>query len=120
MFVGSTIASSRALQVDCSSKRFWDKLTNSATTHFFKALYLGTSLSEAARRDGTLKKDFTGKNVQHNLRNERASRKQNASYTQLSAKIAKLETSNKKLMRAKKKRPTPIHPEVMGPVALGN
>ncbi len=47
--------------------------------------------------DGTPKKDFAGKNAQHPLRIEHASHEQNASYVQLSAKIAKLEKSNKKL-----------------------
>ncbi len=52
--------------------------------------------------DGTLKKGFAGKNAQHPSHNECASRKQNASYVQLSMKIAKLEKSNKKLKRARK------------------
>ncbi len=54
--------------------------------------------------DGTPKKGFAGKNTQHPSCNERASCKQNASFAQLSVKIAKLEKSNKKLKRAKKKR----------------
>ena len=54
--------------------------------------------------DGTPKKGFAGKNAQHPLHNECASHEQNASYAQLSVKIAKLEKSNKKLKRAKKKR----------------
>ena len=54
--------------------------------------------------DGTLKKGFAGENAQHNLRNEHASRAQNASYAQLSTKITKLEKSNKKLKCAKKRK----------------
>ncbi len=54
--------------------------------------------------DGTPKKGFAGKNAQHPSCNKHASREQNASYAQLSVKIAKLEKSNKKLKRAKKKR----------------
>ena len=53
--------------------------------------------------DGTPKKGFAGKNTQHPSCNKCASRKQNASYAQLSAKIAKLEKSNKKLKHVKKK-----------------
>ena len=54
--------------------------------------------------DGTPKKGFAGKNAQHPSCNECASHEQNASYMQLSMKIAKLEKSNKKLKRAKKLR----------------
>ena len=54
--------------------------------------------------DGTPKKGFAGKNAQRNTRNESAQREQKSNYAQLSAKIAKLEKSNKKLKRANKKR----------------
>ena len=54
--------------------------------------------------DGTLKKGFAGKNAQRNPRNENAQREQKSNYVQLSAKITKLEKSNKKLKRANKKR----------------
>ena len=54
--------------------------------------------------DGTLTKDFAGKNTQQNSCNKNTSRDQSTSYAQLSEKIAKLEKSNKKLKRAKKKR----------------
>jgi hypothetical protein len=54
--------------------------------------------------DGTPKKGFAGKNAQRNPRNENAQREQKSNYAQLSAKIAKLEKSNKKLKRANKKR----------------
>ncbi len=50
------------------------------------------------------KKGFAGKNAQLPSCNERASCKQNASFAQLSVKIAKLEKSNKKLKHMKKKR----------------
>ena len=55
-------------------------------------------------RVGTLKRAFVGKSAQQqrNLRNRNAPRKSNNSYAQLSAKIAKLEKSNKKLKRANK------------------
>ena len=53
--------------------------------------------------DGTLKKGFAGKNAQRNPRKESASRNQKTNYAQLSAKIAKLEKSNRKLKRASKK-----------------
>ncbi len=51
--------------------------------------------------DGTLKKGFAGKNAQ---RNRSASHNQKSNYVQLSAKIAKLERSNRKLKRTRKKR----------------
>ncbi len=54
--------------------------------------------------DGTPKKGFAGKSAQQNSHNKSASRDQNASYAQLSMKIAKLEKSNKKLKSTKKKR----------------
>ncbi len=54
--------------------------------------------------DGTLKKGFAGKSVQRNPHNESAQREQKSNYAQLSAKIAKLERSNKKLKRANKER----------------
>ena len=53
--------------------------------------------------DGSPKKALQGKNVQHNLHNKRASHQQNASYAKLSAKITKLEKSNKKLKCTKEK-----------------
>ena len=53
--------------------------------------------------DRTPKKGFAGKNTQHNTHNEHTSREQNASYTQLSVKIAKVKKSNQKLKRMKKK-----------------
>ena len=54
--------------------------------------------------DGTPKKGFARNNAQRNPRNESAQRDQKSNYPQLSAKIAKLERSNKKLKRANKKR----------------
>ena len=56
-------------------------------------------------KDGTLKRAFAGKSMQQqrNPRNRNAPRESNNSYAQLSAKIAKLEKSNKKLKRANKK-----------------
>ena len=53
--------------------------------------------------NSTPKKGFAEKNAQHPSRNDCALHKQNASYVQLSAKIAKLEKSNKKLKQANKK-----------------
>ena len=55
-------------------------------------------------KDGTPKKAFTGKSAQRNPRNRNAPREHNTSYVQLSAKIAKLEKSNKKLKCTNKKR----------------
>jgi hypothetical protein len=55
-------------------------------------------------KDGTLKKAFTGKSAKHSPCNRNALREHNTSYAQLSAKIAKLEDSNKKLKRMNKKR----------------
>ena len=49
-------------------------------------------------KDGTPKKAFAGKNMQHNPRTH----KQNTNYPQLSAKIVKLETSNQNLKHANK------------------
>ena len=68
-----------------------------------------------------------GKNMQCNC-NEHASRKPDASCPQLSLKITNLEKFNKKLKCTRKSTSvsiseiatTPIHHEVMGPVALGN
>ena len=54
--------------------------------------------------DGTPKKGFARNNAQRNSRNEGAQRDQKSNYAQLSAKITKLERSNKKLKRANKKR----------------
>ena len=54
--------------------------------------------------DGTPKKGFAGKSTQRSTRNERAQRDQKSNYAQLSAKIAKLEKSNRKLKHASKKR----------------
>ncbi len=53
--------------------------------------------------DGTPKKGFAGKNAQCNLRNGSMSHDQKTNYTLLSAKIAKLEKSNRKLKHASKK-----------------
>ncbi len=53
--------------------------------------------------DGTPKKTFTRKNAQRNPRNGSALRKQKTNFAQLSAKIVKLEKSNKKLKQANKK-----------------
>ena len=47
---------------------------------------------------------WKGAQQQHNPRNRNAQREGNNSYAQLSAKIAKLEKSNKKLKCANKKR----------------
>ena len=57
-------------------------------------------------KNGTPKRAFAGKSVQQqrNLRNQNAPRESNNSYAQLSAKITKLEKSNKKLKHANKKR----------------
>jgi hypothetical protein len=52
--------------------------------------------------DSTLKKGFAGNNVQRKLRNGSAQCDQKINYVQLSAKIAKLEKSNKKLKPANK------------------
>ncbi len=54
--------------------------------------------------DGTPKKSFAGKNTQRNTRNESAHRDKKSNHAQLSAKIAKLERSDKKLKRVNKKR----------------
>ena len=54
--------------------------------------------------DGTPKKGLPGKNAQRNSHNGSASCNQKSNYAQMSAKIAKLEKSNKKLKRASKKR----------------
>ncbi len=54
--------------------------------------------------DGTPKKGFAGKNVQRNSCNRSSSRDQKTNYAQLSAKIAILEKSNRKLKHANKKR----------------
>ena len=55
--------------------------------------------------DGTPKKGFAGKSAQRSLRATKAAqRDKKTNYAQLSAKIAKLEKSNKKLKRANKKR----------------
>ena len=78
--------------------------------------------------DGTPKKAFTGKSVQRNPHKRNALSKHNTSYAQLSAKIVKLEKSNKKIKHSNKKHKmittatamTPIHPEAMGLVALRN
>ncbi len=53
--------------------------------------------------DGTPKKGIARKNAQRNQCKESASRNQKSNYAQLSAKIAKLEKSNRKLKRASKK-----------------
>ena len=53
-------------------------------------------------KDGTPKKAFAWKSVQRNLRNRNMLHKYNISYMQLSAKIAKLEKSSKKLKHANK------------------
>ena len=77
-------------------------------------------------KDGTPKKAFAGQSTQRNPHNRNAPHKRSTSYAQLSAKIAKLEKSNKKLKRANKKAietvtlTTPMHREVMSPVTLGN
>ncbi len=57
-------------------------------------------------KDGTPKRAFAGESAQQqrNPRNQNAPHESNNSYAQLSAKIAKLEKSNKKLKRANKKR----------------
>jgi hypothetical protein len=55
-------------------------------------------------KDGTLQKSFTGKSAQRNPCNRNALHEHNTSYVQLSAKIAKLEKSNKKLKCTNKKR----------------
>ena len=54
--------------------------------------------------DGTPEKGFVGKSAQRSPRNESSQRDKKNNYAQLSAKIAKLEKSNKKLKRANKKR----------------
>ena len=54
--------------------------------------------------DGTPKKGFAGKSAQRSPRNESSQRDKKNNYAQLSAKIAKLEKSNKKLKCANKKR----------------
>ncbi len=54
--------------------------------------------------DGTPNKGFAGKIAQCNSRNGSVSCDQKTNYVQLSAKIAKLEKSNRKLKRASKKR----------------
>ena len=72
--------------------------------------------------DGTPKKGFAGKSAQQNSCNKNTSRDQSANYAQLSAKIAKLEKSNKKIKREKNMSAiamTRTHLDVMGPVALG-
>jgi hypothetical protein len=56
-------------------------------------------------KDGTPKRAFAGKSAQQrNPRNRNMPREHNKSYAQLSAKIVKLEKSNKKLKHANKKR----------------
>ena len=54
--------------------------------------------------DGTPKKGFAGKNAQRNSHKGSALCDQKTNYVQLSAKIAKLEKSNRKLKRTSKKR----------------
>ena len=54
-------------------------------------------------KDDTPKKAFTGKRAQHNPCNRNALRDHNASYAQLSTKIAKLEKSSKNLKHTNKK-----------------
>ena len=54
--------------------------------------------------DGTPKKGFAGKSAQHSPQNGSLQRDKKSNYAQLSAKIAKLEKSNKKLNRMNKKR----------------
>ena len=63
-----------------------------------------TGDSKKYNPNGTPKKGFTGKSAQRNPSNRSAPRDQKTNYAQLSAKIAKLEKSNKKLKRANKKR----------------
>ena len=77
--------------------------------------------------DGTPKKTFTGKSMQHNPCHGSMLHEQKTNYLQLSAKIAKLEKSNKKLKHAIKSASVittvtamaPTLLELMGPVALG-
>ena len=54
--------------------------------------------------DDTPKKGFTGKSAQCSPQNRSSQRNKKTNYAQLSAKIAKLEKSNKKLKHANKKR----------------
>ena len=72
--------------------------------------------------DSTPKKAFAGKSTLHNPCNGSASCEHSTRYTQLYTKIVKLEIFNKKLKCTSKKckAKTLIHPEVMGPVALGS
>ncbi len=82
------------------------------------------------KKDGTLKKAFAEKSMQCKLHNKNVPRKHNTSYVQLSGNIAKLKKSNKKLKPAKRSASaivtltmtamTLIHPEMMGPIALGS
>jgi len=55
-------------------------------------------------KDGTPKKAFAGKSTQRNPCNRNVPNEHNTSYVQLSAKITKLEKSNKKLKRENKQR----------------
>jgi hypothetical protein len=55
-------------------------------------------------KDGTPKKAFAGKSVERTLHSRDVMRDHNSAYVQLSAKIAKLEKSNRKLKHASKKR----------------
>jgi hypothetical protein len=63
-----------------------------------------TGDSHKYEKDDTPKKAFAGKSMQYSLLNRNVLRKHNTSYVQLSAKIAKLEKSNKKIKHANKKR----------------
>jgi hypothetical protein len=54
-------------------------------------------------KDGTPKKAFAGKSVQHNPHNRNVPCEHNTSYAQLSVKIVKLKKSNKKLKRPNEK-----------------
>ncbi len=61
-----------------------------------------TGNCEKYNLDGTPKKGLAGKNAQCNPCNGSVLYKQNTSYMQLSAKIAKLEKSNRKLKHTNK------------------
>ena len=53
-------------------------------------------------KDGTPKKAFAGKSVERTLHSRDVMRDHNSAYVQLSAKIAKLEKSNRKLKHINK------------------
>ncbi len=77
--------------------------------------------------DGTPKKGFAEKNAQHNTPNKSAQRDQKSNYALLSAKLLSLKspTGNSSTQARNASMimivtaTTPMHPEVMGPVALG-